>query len=231
MKRNNFSSLVKQEMVNRFETVVQEEIRTNKISIQNTSKALEEANKTILAMKEEIHQHKNAMDQLFNKLLDKFLQEKTESEIIVGDFCSDVSKKISQLQSDVSGISLGLDNYLSQSEYEQRKQETLKYFDDQISSNQSNLESSKTYNEKMFQEGKYKRDELESTLIHLRTSFIEENQRQEKNIQTFKVDSTGILEELRIYKKEMFIIDKKIENIYTLIERLQKREDLCHSRE
>lgn len=231
MKRNNFSSLVKEEMVNRFESVVQEEIRTYKIHIQNTYKALDESNKIIQLLKEEIHQHKNATDQLFNKILDRFLQEKTESEIRVQSFCNDVSKKISELKQDVLDLSLSQDNFLSMSDYEHRRKEIQNCFDDQVNSIQANLESSKSYNEKIFQESKGKREEIETKHVHLHSHVIEETSNLEKKIQTFKVDSEGVLKELRIYKKGMFIIDKKIENIYTLIERLQKREDLCHSRE
>ena len=231
MKRNNFSSLVKEEMVNRFESVVQEEIRANNLSIKSNQKDLDEANKTIQSLKEEIHRHKNDMDQLFNKLLDKFLNERKDADITVADFCGEVSKKISAFKDEILSFSVQLNECLSKADYEQRKLETIKYFDNQISTSQSNLENAKSYNEMMFVEGKQKREILEIKLSNFQTSVSEETKDLEKKIQTFKVDSTGVLEELRIYKKEMFIIDKKIENIYTLIERLQKREDLCHSRE
>jgi hypothetical protein len=39
----------------------------------------------------------------------------------------------------------------------------------------------------------------------------------------FCIDKEGILREVRIYKGDMFVIEKKIENIYTLIERINKR--------
>ena len=45
----------------------------------------------------------------------------------------------------------------------------------------------------------------------------------EKVLEEYKLDSTGVLKEIQVYKKSMFIIEKKIENIYTLIERLDKR--------
>lgn len=38
-----------------------------------------------------------------------------------------------------------------------------------------------------------------------------------------KLDKEAVLNELRVYKKSMFIIEKKIENLYTLIERINKR--------
>jgi hypothetical protein len=39
------------------------------------------------------------------------------------------------------------------------------------------------------------------------------------------IDVDGILKELKIYKKDHYIISKKLEHIYTLIDRLQKRGD------
>ncbi len=46
----------------------------------------------------------------------------------------------------------------------------------------------------------------------------------EEKISGHKVDVAGIMRELSIYKKENYITEKKIENIYTLIERLKKPE-------
>lgn len=49
------------------------------------------------------------------------------------------------------------------------------------------------------------------------------NQLEEK-IAAHKVDVCGIMRELRLYKNDNMVTQKKIENIYTLIERLQKSE-------
>ena len=47
----------------------------------------------------------------------------------------------------------------------------------------------------------------------------------QEQIESHKVDVIGIMKELTIFKKENFVIEKKLENIYTLIERLQKKEN------
>jgi len=49
----------------------------------------------------------------------------------------------------------------------------------------------------------------------------------ESNFYVSKIDREGVLKEIRTYKKDMFYIEKKIENIYTLIERLNKRVEVC----
>lgn len=43
-----------------------------------------------------------------------------------------------------------------------------------------------------------------------------------------RLDKTGVLKEVRVWEKTIFIIEKKIENIYTLIERINKRGESCH---
>lgn len=48
----------------------------------------------------------------------------------------------------------------------------------------------------------------------------------EEKITSHKVDVEGIMKELRIFKYDNMVTEKKIENIYTLIARLQKSEVL-----
>jgi len=44
----------------------------------------------------------------------------------------------------------------------------------------------------------------------------------ESNLYLARIDKDSLLKELRVYKMDMFVIEKKIENIYTLIERMKK---------
>ncbi len=66
----------------------------------------------------------------------------------------------------------------------------------------------------------------------LKDYFVEKVCRIDDEVQhkflACKVDKDGILKNIRIYEKAMFIIEKKIENIYTLIDRINKREETCH---
>lgn len=47
----------------------------------------------------------------------------------------------------------------------------------------------------------------------------------EEKINSHAIDVEGVLKEIRSTNKQIMILEKKIENIYTLIERLQKKED------
>jgi uncharacterized coiled-coil protein SlyX len=61
--------------------------------------------------------------------------------------------------------------------------------------------------------------------------FAKVDEKAESNFHLSRLDKEGIERELIRYKKAMFYIEKKIENIYTLIERLNKRDALCHKQE
>ena len=43
-----------------------------------------------------------------------------------------------------------------------------------------------------------------------------------------RLERDSVLKQVRVYEKAMFVIEKKIENIYTLIERINKRGEVCH---
>jgi len=61
--------------------------------------------------------------------------------------------------------------------------------------------------------------------------LCEQSDRIEARSNSNKIDREGILKEIRIREKELFIIEKKIENIYTLIERINKRGESCRKPE
>jgi hypothetical protein len=53
----------------------------------------------------------------------------------------------------------------------------------------------------------------------------------ERNFNITKIDREGVLKEIRVWEKTILIIEKKIENIYTLIERINKRGESCRKPE
>jgi hypothetical protein len=65
----------------------------------------------------------------------------------------------------------------------------------------------------------------------LRQNILDGTEDAAQKFSQAQLDKEGIERELLRYKKSMFYIEKKIENIYTLIERLNKRGELCHKPE
>lgn len=75
------------------------------------------------------------------------------------------------------------------------------------------------------------KDELLKLNREVENKILEAIDKAEDNFSQARMDKEGIERELIRYKKAVFYIEKKIENIYTLIERINKRGELCHKPE
>jgi uncharacterized coiled-coil protein SlyX len=75
------------------------------------------------------------------------------------------------------------------------------------------------------------KDDLDKFKEDADRRLSEQSNRIEQRYNLNKMDREGVTREIRIREKELFIIEKKIENIYTLIERINKRGELCHKPE
>ena len=75
------------------------------------------------------------------------------------------------------------------------------------------------------------KDELIKLRSEMELKIFELTEKSETNFYVSRMDKDGVLKELRVYEKSMFIIEKKIENIYTLIERINKKGEICHKPE
>lgn len=64
------------------------------------------------------------------------------------------------------------------------------------------------------------KDEVSKLKAEMELKFAQAAQKQANDFAIALIDRDGVLKELIRYKKEVLIIEKKIENIYTLIERL-----------
>lgn len=75
------------------------------------------------------------------------------------------------------------------------------------------------------------REDVSKMRLDMNQKFCELNDRMETNFSLSRIDKEGILKEIRVYEKSQFIIEKKIENIYTLIERINLRGSVCPKQE
>jgi hypothetical protein len=74
-------------------------------------------------------------------------------------------------------------------------------------------------------------NDLMKSKCEMETRMCQFMDNTEKNFHISRMDKEGILKEIRIYEKTIFIIEKKIQNIYTLIERINERGIVCHKPE
>ena len=70
-------------------------------------------------------------------------------------------------------------------------------------------------------------EDLTKSKAQTEKKFMDLIDQIERNYNVLKIDREGVLKEVRVWEKTIFIIEKKIENIYTLIERINTRGELC----
>lgn len=75
------------------------------------------------------------------------------------------------------------------------------------------------------------RDDLTKSKEEIEKKFSTLIDQIERNYNVLKIDREGVLHEIRVWEKAIFIAEKKIENIYTLIERINQRGESCHKQE
>lgn len=74
-------------------------------------------------------------------------------------------------------------------------------------------------------------DDLLKFSCDVEIRFSEMNEKCKSNFHLSRLDKEGIEKELIRYKNSVFYIEKKIENLYTLIERINKRGESCRKLE
>ena len=225
MKKTNFSSIIRQELVKRFDGVVQEEIK-------KTQKYIDYTRSIISIIKEKQDEQQKDFIK-FLRILEDF-EKKFEKKFEV---------KISQIE----------ENFETQRKYIRKNnshieefknffEEKCRKFIDYSVFNTFRNELNSVHNSiyeyiksetrsfiKLFSEREkaydHSRESIKKEFESLKRNLNEELIcLQEKN-NIYLIEIEGFRRENEILKKSLFIIEKKIENIYTLIERMKKEED------
>lgn len=223
MKRNNFSQLIKEEMVNRFEAVISNEIAEYKNSRNELIGKLDKLEKEVKGLKDDINYAITKCDDNSKEVIVNFYREK---ELLKEEFEEQrryIRENIKETRSFISDAKNKIDGMASQEEV--------------------NANISKLYHE--IQQMKIDaHEESKRLLVHLEDAFSILHERFGKEIQLicnkfgnieeslkeyrlklseFYVLNESYLKELNEQKKKTFIQEKKIENLYTLIQRIEKR--------
>ncbi len=219
---NNFKSLIKDEFIKRFEQTILDEIkqyqdcqkenekkfllintRLDEIQKQQKEVAYLLINAKIDFAKEFVNQ-KNDLFEKFESQR-RYINEKINFiDCLAKELCeksnsnvtqNDLSDQISMLQSQMFNIGLNAEKEkrnISELIY-QIKEEICDYVED--------IEK-----------------KMSDNLTKLSKDLFATNE----SVDTSKIDSSGVLKELQAYKKSMLILEKKIEHIYTLIDRSKR---------
>lgn len=223
MQGNNLKDLIKIELVNRFEGVVIDEIRKNEDARREIRKEIESIYASLEKIQIDIQNSNYELEKSLSKELKKIINEISKhqdnintQEKILYDKCKEVDRNMHFMGSKI-------DETLSKVEFDtcfenlkkELKQEKLhRHVENQaIDSKISSLEK------KILD---FFCSEIESLLSRMR-KLENTIENFDEKINLFSVHNEGFVKELACCKKETFIHEKKIENIYTLIDRIKER--------
>lgn len=222
MRANNIQSLIKDEIVKRFEAVIKEEIRQYSLTVSRQDSEM----LAIRSLLESILKDQNEWNvknmQSKQDCIDAFKKEKKDLFEKNEDHRRYVNEKVNSFNKDVECLKQDSLLFVKNSDLV-KSLLTLK-------SEMIDMEFRAELERKRLRELIDQEKQTILSKIDMETKTLNEHndlmtrqyQEQEKKINVSSVDSKGILKELLVYKKSMLIIEKKIENIYTLIERNTK---------
>ncbi len=222
MRANNLKTLIRDEMVNRFEAVVSDEIRQHHKNIQENNNEILSLKSDVQFLKKINENNEKTQENLKNQCFSEFIKEKKE---ILSEF--DNHRKY--VNENVNNTNLALNEIVNKSETWITRSEFEKYISE-INEQILGAHRAICLEKRMIVEciDNIKKELIESI------NFLEEvfsgkferlnieNSARDNQININKVDYAGILKELKVYKKSMFIIEKKIEHIYEQIKRLKE---------
>ena len=219
--------LKRNDLAKQFELVVQQEIKNHNDQMLATNIAINELNKAGREVTNKIYEIKASVQSEQKDFEIKLCNisdcvELSESKIqrIFNDFKDFKEKiicKINQSLSLMTEFKVFNDILKNRiSSLESKSKELDKEIDETRRHNLTNIEEVKRLLAKEIEKAK-------KEIISLPSEAQEVKKEIQKQMSIDRVDFEGLLKEIRRYKKENFIIDKKFEHIYTLIERLDKR--------
>ncbi len=220
--------MIKEELVKRFDSVVREEIRAHDISVKRADKDISLLKELFIGFKKDHEKLRIQNSDSFNKTQDLFTQECLNNQKDFNNqrrFITESSKRVEEC---IEDFKKKIDEFVTCEALEKYcfyVNETFLTLNKKISDS-SNLQDKNFHKSEIKLMGILEEsqvvcnknlEKLNETIKSLKERFEE-----------YRVDALGILKELQVYKKTVFIMQKKIENLYTLIERLNKKVGECH---
>ena len=219
--------LKRNDLAKQFELVVQQEIKNHNDQMLATNLAVNELRLDIDKISKSLHLSTSLHDSnikirdvqdehqcdVINKLLQKLDSHINDQRILNERNSKEDLDKVEAIDRLFKMIEKLTDKLSSLSEYVQVNSDSISSISESMHSSLESLERKNAASLKNFK----------NEIASLPSEAQEVKKELQKQMSIDRVDFTGLLKELRGYKKENFIIDKKFEHIYTLIERLDKR--------
>ena len=219
--------LKRNDLAKQFELVVQQEIKNHNDQMLATNLAVNELRLDIDKISKSLHLSTSLHDSnikirdvqdehqcdVINKLLQKLDSHINDQRILNERNSKEDLDKVEAIDRLFKMIEKLTDKLSSLSEYVQVNSDSISSISESMHSSLESLERKNAASLKNFK----------NEIASLPSEAQEVKKELQKQMSIDRVDFTGLLKELRGYKKENLIIDKKFEHIYTLIERLDKR--------
>ena len=223
MRAPNIKSLIKDEMVKQFEGSIADEVRQYNLTVVSQNNELDCIKSLIENMLKE--QKELTVNQLKSKseCLDAFSKEKDDLFLKNEEHRRFINEMVSILKKEVECVKEKSESFI--------KNTDLATCVVALNQHMARMEESAVLESKRLRELVEKEKQSILSQIDVDTKTLnfykdfcdKQHEEQEKKIDVNSVDAKGVLRELQIHKKSVFIVEKKIENIYTQIERLQER--------
>jgi predicted nucleic acid-binding Zn-ribbon protein len=219
--------LKRPDLVKQFELLTQQEIKNYRDQFN--------------AVLQQLRDIKTSIDQVQKSYLEKYaLLHSAQGELIaeikeIRKKCDSRADKLSRIESDQSFVNhqnCGIFTQINQAIV--RKQEDQSFFHNKIDKiweeihklNDNSKNTNKIIDENASSITKKLSNSIEQAKQEIKSAPSECQQLKkelESKLSCAVVDSEGLLREISVIKKENIIFEKKIENLYTLIERINKK--------
>lgn len=224
MRGNNFTSLIKDELVSRFESVVKNEISQYQKEKKHTDNEISTLRSEVASLKEELNKSMNRMEGVCYFISKRADEEKTQLEKDFDEQRRYLRKNSQEIKEHIKSSEETLSQFIDRAKF----YEFVSHVNMSISKINIDRDKDKNTTLEALHDIEFKvKNAYHSDMIHHAIHI----DRLIKSVSDFKdkmeehrVNNEGFVRDLLIYKKTISIIEKKIENLYTLIERTKKND-------
>lgn len=215
----------KLDLQQKFELTVKQEIKNYNDSLNYILQSIRELNEKLDKQKSELTSKTSDLHQEIKNIESKTVNLKIHDECLEKKLCDFKyhSENLNKIYMDsVKSTYIFIQNSIS--EMENCKSKVFEFWND-IKKVKEDIEELKKYFNQCLGDMKHKVDcclkSFKEEIYNKPSDMLEIKKHLEEKINTNKIDSDGIFKEMKVLKKENYINKKKIENIYTIIERLR----------
>ncbi len=215
------------DLTKQFELLVQQEIKNHNDSVLSTNISINNLKDHIDQLSKKLDAHVAASSNTFvfynidiDKLKKSFDQLSSKCEYSLNDFSSNIQSNNKRIEDLAKTFESYVKNQKDQNEKLSLLDNLILGIQDKICNFFSNIKN-EIYRNQLKSEDSLR--DLKQEILNRPSEAKVVKKEIEDKMSIWAIDFSGLMKEIQINKKTDFITQKKIENLYTLIERLEKR--------